>query len=409
MKNVFLGCLLLGSLALAKENAAKNPIIIGEVNSYSGPASVFSNPYKVGMQMAIDEINQAGGIDGRTLQLVSKDDGLNPVESRKAAKELVLKEKADFLVGGLNGAACQALAEVAKENKKFFFATMCVLDPENGHGYNAHFARTVYVNTSLVGALAKRAIKEFPNAKKWSLIGANEASGKNIVGAFKRELKKLKPEVVFVNELAPQFGTTDYSSQITAISVSGADAVFSGLWGGDSITFTKQAKAFNLFKKMKYVGYSIGIMEESFAIGVDNIEGAISSGSPWWDADYQKAHPALMAWVGKFMKLNNNQPPGGGAFAGYQTVRLIASALRIAGSTEASKISSAIGKMKDEVLPWTTVKMRACDQVAYYSMPVGLISPVIADKKQSVLTKIEEVDGLEFAKPCSEVEKGLKK
>jgi branched-chain amino acid transport system substrate-binding protein len=396
--------LIVASLAFAETK----PILIGEVNTYSGPASVFSMPYRLGAEIALEEINATGGVLGRPLKFVFKDDQLNPVNARKVAQELVLNDKVDILMGGLNGATCQALSEIAKANSKFLMTTLCMIDPEDSHGVHSLIGRGTYSNVQVVGALAKRAVKEFPKAKKWLLIGANETSGKNIVSGFKRELKKLKKDVVFVNELYPQFGTTDYSSQITAIAASRADAVFSGLWGGDSITFTKQAKAFKLFSKMKFVSYSIGTSEESFAIGMDNAEGAISMGIPWYDPAFQKINPNVMTFVGKFMKLSNNQPPGGAPFMGYQAMYVLAEAIKKANSVEGEKLGAAMGAGFDITIPWGKVNVRGCDRVAYFPVNTGLVSPSVPDKKMSFLGNVETYNGIDFARPCSDVTKSGK-
>src|SRR6059036_1501730 len=78
---------------------SKAPIRIGEINSYSGLATVYTFPYKEGLLMAAKEMNDAGGVLGRPLEFIFRDDKLKPDEAVKAARELVGQEKVDFLAG----------------------------------------------------------------------------------------------------------------------------------------------------------------------------------------------------------------------------------------------------------------------------------------------------------------------
>src|ERR1700734_1309013 len=86
----------IGNQALAQD---KSPIIIGEINSYTGPVSGFTLPYRNGMQMAIDEINAKGGVIGRQLKVLHRDDNFSPADAVRLANELVLNEKVDLLAG----------------------------------------------------------------------------------------------------------------------------------------------------------------------------------------------------------------------------------------------------------------------------------------------------------------------
>src|SRR3954470_3557381 len=89
-------------LALAAAGPAVGqapPIRIGEINSYTGPVAVFTHPYRNGLQMAVDEINAKGGVLGRKLELIHRDDNFSPADAVRLANELVLNQKVDLLAG----------------------------------------------------------------------------------------------------------------------------------------------------------------------------------------------------------------------------------------------------------------------------------------------------------------------
>ena len=101
---------------------AEGTIKIGEINSYkSQPA--FLEPYKRGMELAIDEVNKAGGVGGKKLQLITRDDNANPGDTVRVAEELISREKVDVLAGGFLSNTGMALTDFAKQRKFFYLAT----------------------------------------------------------------------------------------------------------------------------------------------------------------------------------------------------------------------------------------------------------------------------------------------
>src|SRR5215831_12379163 len=154
--------------AAASATAQGKPIRIGEINSYSGLATVYTFPYKDGILMATKEINDAGGILGRPIEFIFRDDKLKPDEAVKAARELVGQEKVDFLAGCISSGVGLAISAYAKEAKTLYFATHCQtsrLTWDDGHKYVAHTTNNV---NQYVRALAKKAAT-LPY-KKWAHI-----------------------------------------------------------------------------------------------------------------------------------------------------------------------------------------------------------------------------------------------
>lgn len=126
--------------------AQPKPIKIGEINSYSGVATVYTFPSKEGVALATKEINDAGGVLGRPLEFVHRDDKRKPDEAVKAARELVLQDKVDFLAGCISSSVGLALSAYAKDAKVLYFATHCQtsrLTWDDGHRYVAHTTNNV--------------------------------------------------------------------------------------------------------------------------------------------------------------------------------------------------------------------------------------------------------------------------
>ncbi len=116
----------LGSLATVPAHA-QGVIKIGEVNSYKAQPA-FLEPYKKGMELAVEEINAAGGLLGKKVQLITRDDNANPGDAVRAAEELVTREKIDVLTGAFLSNNGLALTDFAKQKKFFYLATAPLTD-----------------------------------------------------------------------------------------------------------------------------------------------------------------------------------------------------------------------------------------------------------------------------------------
>jgi branched-chain amino acid transport system substrate-binding protein len=392
---------LVGGLA----EAQPKPIRIGEINSYSGLATVYTFPYKEGLALATKEINDAGGVLGRPLEFIHRDDKLKPDEAVKAARELVINEKVDFLAGCITSAVGLAVSAYAREAKTLFFATHCQtsrLTWDDGHKYVAHTTNNVnqYVR------VAARKAAALP-IKKWANISQDYEYGHNMWEEFSTYLKKLKPDVQFVHVSWPKLGETDHSAYITALLQSGAEGLYNSLWGAQNINFIKQARPFGLFEKMKMVAPSVGNPDELDPLGKEAPVGAITTAFTWYDAGVQKRHPKLLEWTKKYTEWAKSRgvvkdpQPKLGASWGYATAYIIAEAIKRAKSTDTERVIAALSEGFDMEFPWGQVAMRGCDQQALPPQWVGVVK--FDAKGQALVGDVEEIHGKEVVRSCDEV------
>jgi branched-chain amino acid transport system substrate-binding protein len=393
-----------GSAVPVRVGAQAKPIRIGEINSYSGVATVFTFPYKEGLALATKEINDAGGVMGRPLEFIHRDDKLKPDEAVKAARELVLQEKVDYLAGCITSAVGLAISAYAKDAKVLYFATHCQtsrLTWDDGHRYVAHTTNNV---NQYVRVMAKKAAT-MPY-KKWAHISPDYEYGHNLWEEFWAYLKHLKPDVQLVQQNWPKLGETDHSSYITALLQSGADGFFSGLWGSQEINFVKQARPFGLFDKIPLFSPAVGTPDELDPLGKEAPVGAITTTFPWYDEGTLKRHPKLDAWNKKYTEWaksrgNVKDPqPKLGASWGYASVYIIAEAMKRAKSTDQEKVIAVLSEGFDMEFPWGKVIMRGCDMQALPPQWGGVVKmkdgkPLVAD--------IEEIHGKDIVKSCDEV------
>jgi len=401
---VVLSLLLSLTAGISAAAAQGKPIRIGEINSYSGVATVFTFPYKEGLAMASKEINDAGGVLGRPLEFVHRDDKLKPDEAVKAARELVLQEKVDFLAGCITSAVGLAISAYAQEAKVLYFATHCQtsrLTWDDGHKYVAHTTNNV---NQYVRVTARKAAT-LP-IKKWAHISPDYEYGHNMWEEFSTYLKQLKPDVQFVQQNWPKLGETDHSSYITALLQSGAEGLYSSLWGSQEINFVKQARPFGLFDRMLFVAPAVGNPDELDPLGKEAPLGAITTGFAPYDEGLQKLHPKLAAWNKKYTEwaktrgMKDTQPKLGASW-GYASAYIIAESIKRAKSTDTDKVITVLSEGFEMDFPWGKVIMRGCDQQAIPPQWIGVVK--MSKEGKPIMGEVQEIHGKEVVKSCDEV------
>ncbi|MFM8768033.1 MAG: ABC transporter substrate-binding protein, partial [Rubrivivax sp.] len=128
-------------------HAQQRVIKIGEVNSYKAQPA-FLEPYKKGMELAVEEVNAAGGVGGRRLELITRDDNANPGDAVRVAEELLSREKIDVLTGTFLSHIGLALTDFAKQKKVFFLAGEPLTDKivwANGNAYTYRLRPSTYM------------------------------------------------------------------------------------------------------------------------------------------------------------------------------------------------------------------------------------------------------------------------
>ena len=182
---------------LALPAAAQQPIRIGEISSYSA-VPAFTIPYRNGWELAVEEINAAGGVLGRKLEVVSRDDGGKPDDATRHASELLASHKVDLLAGTFLSNVGLAVSDIARRNKVVFVAAEPLTDAlvwEQGNRYTFRLRPSTYMQAAM---LAEEAAK-LP-ARRWVTLAPNYEYGQSAVASFKELLKAKRPDVEFVEE-----------------------------------------------------------------------------------------------------------------------------------------------------------------------------------------------------------------
>ncbi len=323
---------------------AEGTIKIGFPIPLSGPAALYGVPILKGAQMAVADLNAKGGVLGRKLELLPRDSKASADEAVRLARELIIKDNADFLAGTLTSAEAPAVSTIAKENKIVFIApsakTASLTAPANLHPYIFRFAS----NTTTEGQAGAIIMSKWKDIKKVATIAPDYAYGRDAIASFVAEIKKLRPDIAIVDQQWPKLGEPDFTAFITAQMSKQPDAVFCDLYGGDFVTFVKQAMPLGYFTAIHNRladGGEVGAVDVTEPLGANYPFGIWSDAYDpvIWPGHEPAAHKA---WVQE-MKDSLKSPYGSGwAIQGYSVILALAAGIEKAGSTNSDKVSKAL-------------------------------------------------------------------
>ncbi|MBS7625872.1 ABC transporter substrate-binding protein [Candidatus Bathyarchaeota archaeon] len=232
----------------------KEPIKIGIVSWFTGPSTMVGEACYGGARFAADEINKAGGILGRKIEVLKRDCG-TPEVTVDAVRRFVLEDKVDLMGGDVGGSNCNAIVPHIEQLKVpfFFQCSTTVKEVEELDPNPLYVFRTGEQNLAEPNVAAQLIVREFPNAKRIAGINPDYVYGREAMMYTMKALNKLAPHMESVLETWPPLGATDFSSHITAVLDAKPDVVITACWGGDFVTFAKQATAYGLFQKTNVV------------------------------------------------------------------------------------------------------------------------------------------------------------
>jgi branched-chain amino acid transport system substrate-binding protein len=337
-------------------------IKIGEINSYKAQPA-FLGPYKNGWNLALDEINAAGGVDGRKLEVVSRDDNGNPGDTIRVAQELVAREQVKLLFGGYLSNTGLALADYAKQRRIFFLAAEPLTDKivwQDGNKYTYRLRPSTYMQVAMLVPEAAKLKK-----KRWALIYPNYEYGQAAVAAFKENLKKLQPDVEFVTEQSPPLGKVDAGAMAQAIADAKPDAIFNVLFGSDLTKFAREGKNRGLFTGRDVVSLLTGEPEYLDPLKDDAPDGWIVTGYPYANINTPEHKAFLAAYQKKY-----NDYPRLNSVVGYASAKALAAGIQKAGSTDTEKLIAGFRGL-EFVSPFGPVVFRPQDNQSTLGIFVG--------------------------------------
>ena len=396
---VIFAVLLMFSCFCPSSNAA-DTIKVGIVDTYTGPATTYTQDVLDGFKLAINEFNAKGGVLGRKIEFVIRDDKFKPDIALNMAKELVMREKVDVLMGSTNSGGALAISDFARKEKIPFIVTDAKSDKivgEKGHRYvfNAN------ENTAMIGRATALMLSKKPYVKYW-IAGEDYEFGHALADALWNQLKLLKPNVQLLGQSWRKVGETDLAPYLSPILQTKPDCIISAAGGGGVVNFLKAVKAMGLAGKIPiYQHYATDTIALA-PLGLDAPEGIMGSSSYHF---YYPNTPENKAFTEEFRKTYKRYP-GSTALYGYIGGVYIARAYQKAGTMNPEKFIDALeGLVIDS--PIGKLEMRACDHQVILPMYIGTTKKV-AGYDFLLGSDIVTVAGKDYLPSCDEMMKSRK-
>lgn len=333
---------------------------IGFLSPLTGPYAEEASDQVRGATLAIEEQNKGGGVLGRRVELLVRDDQLRPAEGSRRTLELIERERVNFIAGSLSAAVQLAINEVTKRDKMLFVSVSQsdkITMPPDFSPWTFHEALTPWMTST---AVARYVLRE-GRGKRMYLLISDYAYGHEHAAAWRRVIKEVGAEEVGA-DLHP-LGTTDYSSFFPKIAASRADVLVLANFGGDTLNSMKQALEFGIKRRMQ-VAVPIIPLTTALGAGVEAVADITCGSSYYWEV--QRENAIARQFNTKFSRRFNRVPSDYAGYA-YSGVTEILEAVKRVNSTDPTAVAKAM-----ENHPYAHYKgnqyWRACDHQSIQSV-----------------------------------------
>ncbi|UCF93044.1 MAG: ABC transporter substrate-binding protein [Desulfobacterales bacterium] len=391
-----LALLMAAVLVLSGNTAAvraADTIKIGEIMTYSQLTS-FTFPYRNGWQLALEEINQAGGVMGQPLEIISRDDTGKPGTAVTIAEELIRKDKVVLLMGSYLSNVGLALTDFAKRNQVLYVAAEPLSDAltwAQGNRYTFRLRPSTYMQAAMLAEEAS----QLP-AQRWATIAPNYAYGKDAVASFKKILQAKRPDVEFMAEQWPALFKINAGAEIQALADAQPEAIYNVTFASDLAKFVREGKLRGFFKGIEVVSLLTGEPEYLDPLKDEAPEGWLVTGYPWYDIKTPAHTKFLEAYRRKF-----NDYPRTGSIVGYNVLMAVAHLLDKAQSTDTEKMVEALeGLTFDSPVGRITFR-----QIDHQSTMGAYVGRTALKEGQGVMVDWKYMDGKDFLPSDEDVRK----
>lgn len=389
---IFIGALLVafvsGALAGGKE------IKVGIIDCYSGPPAVYAKDALNGFKLALKEINKKGVL-GRKIVFTTRDTKFKVDIGLSMAKELVMREGVDVLVGTISSGVALAVSDFARKEKVPFIVWISKSERITGElGHRYVFCTSE--NTAMAGKAMAVGLSKKPYTKYW-IAGDDYEYGHAIARAAWRNLQKMKPGVKKIGESWWKVGEPDLIPYLTAIMAAKPDAVIFCTGGKSMANILKAIKATGMAKKVAICIHTATDHAVLKALGPEAPEGVMGTMDYHF---YFPETPENKAFV-KAFKAAYGEPPGFPAFHGWNTAHFIAKAFEKAGTVNTEKFIDALEGLRI-MSPVGEIEMRACDHQVVEPMFLG-VTKKSPKYNFLIASDIVTLPGPEIMPSCEEI------
>lgn len=371
---------LMSATALTTVYAA-DPIKIGVVTPLSGTYAGIGQQVKWGLELATKEVNDAGGIMGRPVELIFEDEEANPAVAVQKADKVFQVNKVDFLTGTVNSGSTLAVGQVAERAGKLMATTVSFADSITGDKCSPNVYRVNARAGQQSAALAVWMAKDKPKAKVFYL-GPDYEMGRSTVAAFKQSAEKVGAQTG--GEVFAPLDSKDYTQYFGQLRAARPQVLYTSVAGNDTVRLFTQLQEFGLLNNLTVVGASGTVTAQNIGAIGKAAEGFVTGVGYSAEIDT----PENKKFVEAFRAANKTDPDLYGADS-YGLIYAYKAAVEKAKSTETDKVRAAFADLK-WMTPQGEKTLRAGDHQAVQTMYVVRV----ANGKFGIVGQIKGEDAI---------------
>ena len=328
-----------GSLLPRPARAQKEPILIGVVTPLSGLFGEYGYSEQRGMELAVNEFNEKGGILGRKIEMMVEDSQSNPMVGSRKASRLIKREKVNFLIGEVSSGAAVAIMEVAQNEGVIHIATNANSDALTDEKCHRYTFRVPPSMTMFARATATWMADHL--GKRWYFFSHDYTSGHTGTAAM-RKILEAKGGQFLGNTLIP-IGTTDFSNQLLMVKQANPDVFVANVWGVDAVNLYKQAYEFGISKQYK-MGSVLRDFLDCWAAGPGIIAGY--AGTEWYHLQKNQAAADFTKRYQKAYPVAGIPVPENNLYSAYTGMKGLLKGVEKAGTTDTRSVIKALEGLK---------------------------------------------------------------
>jgi branched-chain amino acid transport system substrate-binding protein len=369
---VALGTFLPGPRADSAE-----PITVGFVSIFSGRVAALGETGFRGLELAIDEINEKGGLLGRQVKAIKQDSAGKIEDAVRIARDFITRDKVDLLMDHSSSREAFAVREVSRDLKKVTMATASettelTADPKVRTPYTFRAAR-ITLHDGIVGGWYAASVAKAKGLTKWYSASPDYAYGRASTEEFFASLKANYPEFQMVGQAWPKLFEPDYTAFITKMLQDKPQACYSALWAGDLVTFVEQSGLYGLFDQVAFFG--INLADYTILKALKKVPAGMHSGSRYL-TNVPDTLPNKS--FGERYEKKNKELPTNWSQECYTGMQFLAEAVRKTNSTKSDDLVKALEGLTVKA-PWGvdgSVTMRKRDHtIVNYAIGWGETTP----------------------------------
>lgn len=336
MQKLIISVLCIFSLLTTSCTKNENEILVGEYGSLTGSDATFGLSTNKGIRMALDEVNNKGGIKGKKIKLITLDNQGKPEEAAQAVTRLISQNKVVAILGEVASGRTRAAAPIAQA-AKIPLITPASTNPAVTQ-VGDYIFRVCFIDPFQGLVMAKFATENLKAKKAVILRDVKNDYSVGLADVFAAEFKKMGGEILI--DLSYQAGDIDFKAQLTQIRSKNPDVIFIPGYYTEVGLIAQQTRQLGI--KAALLGGDGWDSSKLHEIGKDAINGAYYSNH----YTTESTDPAVIDFIKKF-KEKYNETPDGLAALGYDAAMILAQAMERAADTKPESIRNEIAKTKD--------------------------------------------------------------